>query len=84
MKAVVFEKFGEPAEVLQVRDIPKPEVGPGLVRVKMVASPINPSDLLTVRGVYGKLPALPATPGFEGAGIVDEAGPGLLKLVRRL
>lgn len=84
MKAIVFEKFGEPAEVLQVRDVPKPEVGAGQVRVKMLASPINPSDLMTVRGQYGRLPTLPATPGFEGAGVIDEAGPGLIKMLRRL
>ena len=44
----------------------------------MIASPINPSDLLVVRGRYGVLPRLPATPGFEGVGVVDKAGPGLL------
>ncbi len=44
----------------------------------MIASPVNPSDLLVVRGRYGVLPRLPATPGFEGVGIVDKAGPGLL------
>jgi NADPH:quinone reductase-like Zn-dependent oxidoreductase len=43
----------------------------------MIASPINPSDLLVVRGQYGRLPPLPATPGFEGVGVV-EAGSGLL------
>jgi NADPH:quinone reductase-like Zn-dependent oxidoreductase len=37
-----------------------------------------------VRGEYGKLPQLPATPGFEGVGVVDAAGPGLLRLVRGL
>jgi NADPH2:quinone reductase len=75
MKAAVFEKFGDPAEVLSVRDIPIPEPGPGQVRVRMIASPINPSDLLVVRGRYGVLPRLPSTPGFEG---VEKAGPGLL------
>ena len=55
-----------------------PEPGPGEVRVRMIASPINPSDLLVVRGRYGVLPRLPATPGFEGVGVVDKAGPGLL------
>ncbi len=78
MKAIVFERFGEPADVLTLRDVPIPEPGPGQVRVRMIASPINPSDLLVVRGLYGVLPSLPATPGFEGVGIVDKAGPGLL------
>jgi NADPH:quinone reductase-like Zn-dependent oxidoreductase len=83
MKAVVFERFGEPSDVLQVRDLPIPEPGPGEVRVRMIASPVNPSDLLVVRGRYGVLPKLPASPGFEGVGIVDKAGPGLLgKLVK--
>jgi NADPH:quinone reductase-like Zn-dependent oxidoreductase len=43
----------------------------------MIASPINPSDLLMIRGQYGRQPPLPATPGFEGVGVV-EAGSGLL------
>ena len=78
MKAIVFEEFGEPDEVLSVREVPMPEPGPGEVRVRMIASPVNPSDLLVVRGRYGVLPSLPSTPGFEGVGIVDKAGPGLL------
>src|SRR5207302_6164666 len=84
MKAVVFDRFGEPAEVLQLRDVPLPEPGPGQVRVRMLASPVNPSDLLVVRGQYGRLPQLPATPGFEGAGVIDAAGPGLLSWLRGL
>jgi NADPH:quinone reductase-like Zn-dependent oxidoreductase len=84
MKAVVFEQFGEPADVLRVRDVPTPTPGPGQVRVRMIASPVNPSDLLVVRGRYGVLPRLPATPGFEGVGVVDQAGPGVLgRLVLR-
>ncbi len=82
MKALVFEHFGEPSEVLQVREVPTPEPGPGQVRVKMIASPVNPSDLLVVRGRYGVLPELPATPGFEGVGVVDKLGPGLNLLGR--
>lgn len=77
-KAVVFERFGEPGDVLEVRDVAPPTPGPGQVRVRMLASPVNPSDLMTVRGVYGKLPTLPATPGYEGVGVVESAGPGLL------
>jgi NADPH:quinone reductase-like Zn-dependent oxidoreductase len=78
MRAAVFERFGEPSDVLHVRDFPEPHPGPGEVRVRMIMSPVNPSDLLVVRGRYGVLPALPATPGFEGVGVVDEAGPGML------
>jgi NADPH:quinone reductase-like Zn-dependent oxidoreductase len=78
MKAIVFDRFGEPGDVLQVREVPTPEPGPGQVRVRMIATPVNPSDLLVVRGIYGVLPTPPATPGFEGVGIVDKVGPGLL------
>lgn len=83
MKALVFERFGEPSEVLRVKDVPIPEPGPGEVRVRMIASPINPSDLLVVRGLYGVLPSLPATPGFEGVGVVEKVGPGLLGLLAK-
>lgn len=78
MNAIRFESFGEPANVLAVRDIPTPEPGPGEVRVRMIASPVNPSDLLVARGLYTFRPALPATPGFEGVGVVDKAGRGVL------
>ncbi len=77
MKAILCERWGEPEEVLQVREVPEPVPGRNEVRVRMIASPINPSDLLMVRGQYGRQPPLPATPGFEGVGIV-ESGSGLL------
>ena len=82
MKAVEFNAFGEPGDVLKVCEKPDPRPGPGEVRVRMILSPINPSDLLVVRGRYGVLPELPATPGFEGVGIVDAIGPGLNLLGR--
>jgi NADPH2:quinone reductase len=84
MKAVVFARYGEPAQVLEVRDLPLAEPGRNQVRVRMLASPINPSDLLTVRGNYGPPAPLPATPGFEGVGVIDAVGPGLVKVVRGL
>ena len=77
MRAAVFEAFGDPSQVLDVREVADPKPGPGEVRVRMLMSPINPSDTLVVQGLYGVLPRLPATPGFEGVGIVDEVGPGL-------
>jgi NADPH:quinone reductase-like Zn-dependent oxidoreductase len=84
MKAIIFDRFGPPDEVLQVREVPRPDVGRGLVRVRMLAAPVNPSDLLYVRGEYGRHPTLPATPGFEGVGVVDAAGPGLVRHLRGL
>ena len=78
MRAVVFERFGEPADVLQVRDVPVPAPGRGEVRVRMLASPVNPSDLLEIRGQYSARPDLPAIPGHEGVGFVEESGGGLL------
>src|SRR5215468_2209387 len=83
MKAVVLDRFGEPADVLRVTDVPVPAPGRGEVRVRMIASPINPSDLLMIRGLYGLKPPLPATPGFEGVGVVEEAGGGLLGNLRK-
>jgi NADPH:quinone reductase-like Zn-dependent oxidoreductase len=78
MKAIVFDRCGEPAEVLEVRELPVPTPARGQVRVRMLASPVNPSDLLFVRGQYGSAPRLPATPGFEGVGVVEESGGGFL------
>ena len=77
MKAIIFDSCGDPEEVLQLRDVPEPKPAPGQVLVRMLASPVNPSDLLYVRGLYGRKPQLPATPGFEGVGVVEANGGGL-------
>ncbi len=76
MKAIRFDRYGEPAQVLAVQECPLPEPGEGEVRVRILASPVNPSDLLFVRGQYaGVHPHFPAPVGFEGVGIVDALGP---------
>jgi NADPH2:quinone reductase len=76
MKAVRFAHYGEPAKVLTVEDLPLPEPGAGEVRLRLLASPVNPSDLLFVRGHYaGVQPHFPSRVGFEGVGIVDALGP---------
>jgi NADPH:quinone reductase len=76
MKVIRFAQYGEPAQVLAVEERPLPQPGPGEVRVRILASPINPSDLLFVRGHYaGVQPQFPAPAGFEGVGRVDALGP---------
>jgi NADPH:quinone reductase-like Zn-dependent oxidoreductase len=53
VKSIQFEKYGEPAKVLTVQERPLPEPGKEDMRVRILASPVNPSDLLFVRGHYG-------------------------------
>jgi NADPH:quinone reductase len=78
MKAIRFAQYGEPAQVLAVEECPLPTPGPGEARVRILASPINPSDLLFVRGLYaGVQPRFPAPVGFEGVGVVDALGPSV-------
>jgi NADPH:quinone reductase-like Zn-dependent oxidoreductase len=84
VKRVVFDRPGPPAEVLRVEDdVPAPQPARGEVLVRMLASPINPSDLMYVGGKYGLTPKLPATPGFEGVGVVERSGGGVLGWLRK-
>ena len=78
MQAALFREHGPPQDVLTVEDVPVPIPNPGEVRVRMLATPINPSDVLFIEGRYGQRPEFPATPGFEGVGVVDSSGGGLL------
>jgi len=61
-------------EVLRVETRPWPQSHPDEVVVEMRAAPINPADLNAIEGKYPLRPTLPATPGFEGAGVVVELG----------
>jgi len=83
VNAIVFDKHGSPEQVLALREVPKPVPARGQVLVRMLASPINPSDLLYIEGQYTVRPTLPATPGFEGVGVVEASGGGLLGWLRK-
>jgi mitochondrial enoyl-[acyl-carrier protein] reductase / trans-2-enoyl-CoA reductase len=74
IRVAVYERHGNPVEVLRIVEQPWPEPAPDEVIVKMAAAPINPADLNAIEGKYPIRPTLPATPGMEGAGIVVEAG----------
>jgi trans-2-enoyl-CoA reductase len=75
ISAAVYETHGNPADVLHVQSQPWPTPSAGEVIVKMRAAPINPADLNQIEGKYPVRAELPATPGFEGAGIVAEVDP---------
>ena len=79
-KAAVYETHGNPADVLQVRDLELPEPKPDEIVVKMSAAPINPADLNSIEGKYPIKAQLPAIPGMEGAGVVVEVGSGIKNL----
>lgn len=78
-KCIKFYEFGSPQSVLKFenKNIQRPTIGEVLVRMKV--SPINPSDLLPIRGVYSHRISLPSIPGYEGVGIVEEVGPSVSK-----
>jgi len=78
MKAIRFDHYGEPADVLTVTEQAVPQPGPGQVRIKIRLSPINPSDLLYIRGHYsGVTEHFPSGAGFEGVAVVDTLGLGV-------
>lgn len=78
MKKVIYEEFGNPADVLKVVEEPSATLQPGEARAEVLRAPINPSDLIQIAGEYGVTPQLPAVAGNEGLGrIVEVAGSGL-------
>ena len=78
MRAVQLRAYDGKPDSVVVAELPMPHPGPGRVLVRVAASPINPSDLMFIRGLYGFKKPLPAVPGFEGSGTVVEAGGGIL------
>ena len=80
MKFVQHDEIGDPARVLKVMDAPSRPLAAGQARVKVLATPIHPSNLLQIAGQYGTLPTLPAIPGAEGIGRVAEIAPDVAGL----
>jgi NADPH2:quinone reductase len=75
MKALIFRETGEPSSVLKLAEIDPPTLAAGEALVRVLLSPIHPSDLHMVRGRYGYQPELPASPGIEAVGVVEAVGP---------
>lgn len=90
-KAVQVHSFSmeDPVSGLKVVDLPKPtlpEDDPEAVLVKLCLRPVNPADIFSVMGVYpGFQPStLPAVPGLEGYGIVEDPGKTNFKAGQRV
>src|SRR6185503_1745305 len=73
MKAIRVTAFGGP-EVLRLEEVPTPKPGPGQVLMRMHAAGVNPVETYIRAGTYARLPALPYTPGNDGAGVVEQVG----------
>jgi NADPH2:quinone reductase len=74
MKAIVVREFGEP-DVMKLEDVPVPEPTGSQVLVCRKAAGVNPVDTYLRTGIHAHAPKLPYTPGKDGAGVVESAGP---------
>ncbi len=74
MKKIIFHHAGKPADILKLEQAEIPQYGPDDVLIKVIASPINPSDMMFVQNLYGIRPQFPSPAGFEGVGTVVEKG----------
>lgn len=70
----MYRTHGDPSRVIQLENIDLPPVGAKDVLVKVLAAPINPSDINMIQGTYAILPDLPAIGGNEGVAQVIEVG----------
>jgi trans-2-enoyl-CoA reductase len=73
----MIREFGQAASVVEYVEREPLPCGEGQLRVRMLASPINPADTNWIEGTYGTRPALPEVPGTEGiAEVVESRGVG--------
>ena len=79
MKAWQLSRYGEPEDVLELAEVPRPVPGPGQLLVKVLAAAANFPDVLLCRGTYQVRPPLPFTPGVELCGEVTETGPDVTR-----
>jgi NADPH2:quinone reductase len=78
MKAIRVKEFGGP-EVMQLVEVPDPKPTGAQVVVRIRAAGVNPVDVYMRSGTYPRKPALPYTPGTDGAGTVESLGPDATK-----
>ncbi|MGL5742730.1 MAG: alcohol dehydrogenase catalytic domain-containing protein [Legionella sp.] len=75
MKAQAISSFGD-CSVFETIDLPKPEIKPGYVLIRVVATSVNPVDCKVRAGKYSHIsPAFPAVLHSDVAGIIEEIWP---------
>ena len=74
MRRLQLIAHGEPSDVIELHTVSEPALGQEDVLIAMEAAPLNPSDFLLVRGLYGLRPASPSSVGAEGIGRVAKMG----------
>ena len=78
MRAVALTGYGSG---LRLMDKPVPEPAKGELLIRVRASSVNPIDLYVSGGKYGTREyEFPAVPGWDFAGTVERAGPGVRRL----
>ncbi|XP_011356081.1 enoyl-[acyl-carrier-protein] reductase, mitochondrial isoform X1 [Pteropus vampyrus] len=80
VQALVYEHHGHPTKAIELKNLELTAVGGSDVHVKMLAAPINPSDINMIQGNYGFLPKLPAIGGNEGVGQVVAVGSSVTRV----
>lgn len=75
MRAAVVTELGKP---LDIRQIERPEPGPGEILVRTQASGVCHTDLHAAQGDWPVKPTPPFIPGHEGVGFVAAVGAGVI------
>jgi NADPH:quinone reductase len=76
MRAITYARLGDPS-VLELVERPIPEPEGGELRIRVIASGVNPTDWKSRSGSFGGALAEPTVPNHDGAGVVDKVGAGV-------
>jgi NADPH2:quinone reductase len=77
MRAAYYEANGSARDVLRVAEVETPKPGPGEVRVKLLASGVNPSDVKNRAGITRKIAFPRVIPHSDGAGEIEAVAEGV-------
>ncbi|UJL45526.1 NADPH:quinone oxidoreductase family protein [Virgibacillus sp. NKC19-16] len=76
MRSWKVTELGDPRDVLELQETPRPSIEAGNVLIEVEASSLNFFDILLCQGKYQEKPSIPFTPGSEVCGIIRETGEG--------